>query len=95
MTTELDTYKFYIDTLRAQSTLLERNWILQGILSIFAIIYLKHQDFSTAITGWLKIPEPLLPFAIPVVLTFLFVRFGYFLYAYLVLRRGFLTLHTK
>ena len=66
----------------------EHNWLIQAVLITLAAFQLYNPTMATGVASALKIPVESFDAVIPLVLTYLFIRFGYLLNAYLFIRDG-------
>ena len=66
----------------------EYNWLIQAVLITVATFNLYKPDLVTGIADAVKVPVASLNLVVPVVLTYLFIRFGYLLNAYFFIRQG-------
>lgn len=66
----------------------EHNWLIQAVLITVAAINLYKPDLVSGIAEAVKVPVASLNLLVPVVLTYLLIRFGYLLNAYMFIRQG-------
>src|SRR5688572_9678061 len=66
----------------------EYNWLIQAVLITVAAFNLYKADVVSGIAEALKLPVASLNLVVPVVLTYLLIRFGYLLNAYMFIREG-------
>src|SRR5713101_474377 len=69
----------------------EYNWLIQAVLITLATLNLYKPGLANSVAGVAKIPIESLDFVIPIVLTYLLIRFGYLINAYLFIRNGITT----
>lgn len=66
----------------------EHNWLIQAVLITLGAFHLYNPTMATGVASALRIPVESFDAVIPLVLTYLFIRFGYLLNAYLFIRDG-------
>jgi hypothetical protein len=66
----------------------EHNWLIQAVLITVAAINLYKPDLVNGIAESVKVPVGSLNLVVPIVLTYLLIRFGYLLNAYMFIREG-------
>jgi len=66
----------------------EQNWLIQAVLITLGAFQLYNPTMATGVASALRIPVDSFDAVIPLVLTYLFIRFGYLLNAYLFIRDG-------
>jgi hypothetical protein len=66
----------------------EHNWLIQAVLITVAAFNLYKPDLVSGIAEAVKVPVSSLNLVVPVVLTYLLIRFGYLLNAYMFIRQG-------
>lgn len=66
----------------------EHNWLIQAVLITVAVFNLIRPEQVAGIAETIKVPVASLNLVVPVVLTYLLIRFGYLLNAYMFIREG-------
>ena len=66
----------------------EHNWLIQAVLITLATFQLYNPELVEGVAGAIKLPVKSLDLVIPVVLTYLHIRLGYLVNAYLFIRDG-------
>lgn len=66
----------------------EHNWLIQAVLITIATFHLYNPELVEGVAGVIKLPMKSLDLVIPLVLTYLHIRLGYLVNAYLFIRDG-------
>jgi len=66
----------------------EHNWLIQAVLITLATFHLYNPELVEGVAAVIKLPMKSLDVVIPLVLTYLYIRLGYLVNAYLFIRDG-------